>query len=74
MEVELAVKWARRLEAICTAWARCRLIESVRYYASPAAARAVARAVERVQAQDVIEIYPLDETLKGDCDVARALA
>jgi hypothetical protein len=77
VEVELAVKWARRLEAICRAWARCRLVDSVRYYASPAASRAVARAVERVQAHDVIEIYPLDETLKGETDVgkfARAVA
>jgi hypothetical protein len=77
VEVELAVKGARRLEAICRAWARCRLVDSVRYYASPAAARAVARAVERVQAHDVIEIYSLDETLKGDSHVgklARAVA
>ena len=69
IEVELAVKWSRRLEAICRAWARCRLVDHVRYYASPAAARAVARAVERVQAHDVIEIYSLDETLKGEADV-----
>ena len=77
IEVELAVKWSRRLEAICRAWVRCRLVDHVRYYASPAAARAVARAVERVQAHDVIEIYSLDETLKGEADVrgsARAVA
>jgi hypothetical protein len=77
VEVELAVKWARRLEAICRAWARCRLVDHVRYYASPAAARAVTRAVERVEAHDVIEIYSLDETLKGEADVrgsARAVA
>jgi hypothetical protein len=77
IEVELAVKWARRLEAICRAWARCRLVDHVRYYASPAAARAVARAVQRVQAHEVIEIYSLDETLKGEADVrgsARAVA
>jgi hypothetical protein len=74
VEVELAVKWARRLEAICRAWARCRLVESVRYYASPAAARAVARAAERVHAQDVIEIYSLNETLKEGHDVVRAVA
>jgi hypothetical protein len=74
VEVELAVKWSRRLEAICRAWARCRLVESVRYYASPAAARAVARAVDRVHAQDVIEIYSLDETLKEGRDVVRAVA
>ena len=69
VEVELAVKGARRLEAVCRAWARCRLVESVRYYASPAAARAVGRAVGRVHAEDVIEIYSLDEMLKGEADV-----
>ena len=77
IEVELAVKWARRLEAICRAWARCRLVDHIRYYASPAAARAVARAVERVHAEDAIEVYSLDETLKGEADVrgsARAVA
>jgi hypothetical protein len=77
IEVELVVKWARRLEAICRAWARCRLVDHVRYYASPAAARAVARAVELVQAEDVIEIHSLEETLKGEADVresARAVA
>lgn len=65
VEVELAVKGARRLEAICRAWARCRLIESVRYYATPLAAHAVARAVDRVGAQDVIEIRSLDEALEA---------
>ena len=77
VEVELAVKGARRLEDICRAWARCRLIESVRYYASPAAGRAVARAVERVHAAGVVEIHSLEETLKGEADVkesARAVA
>jgi hypothetical protein len=74
IEVELAVKWSRRLEAICRAWARCRLVDHARYYASPAAARAVARAVERVNAHDVIEIYSLEQALKGERDVARAVA
>jgi hypothetical protein len=65
VEIELSVKGARRLEGICRAWARCRLVESVRYYATPPAARAVARAVDRVGAQDVIEIHSLDETLEA---------
>jgi hypothetical protein len=65
VEVELSVKGARRLEAICRAWARCRLVESVRYYASPLASHAVARAVQRVDARDVIEIHLLDEALEG---------
>jgi hypothetical protein len=74
VEVELAVKWSRRLEVICRAWARCRLVDHVRYYASPAAARAVARAVERVQAGDVIEIHSLQETLTGETDAVRGSA
>jgi hypothetical protein len=41
VEVELSVKAARRLEAICRAWARCRLVSEVRYYAPPHVARAV---------------------------------
>jgi hypothetical protein len=65
VEVELSVKRPRRLEAICRAWARCRLVESVRYYAAPLASHAVARAVDRVGAVDVIEIYSLDETLEA---------
>ena len=74
LEVELAVKWARRLEAICRAWARCRLVASVRYYTSPAAGRAVARAVDRVHARDVIEIHSLEATLTEVGDVRRAVA
>jgi hypothetical protein len=65
VEVELAVKRARRLEAICRAWARCRVVKSVRYYATPLAAHAVARAVDRVGAADVIELHSLDETLEA---------
>jgi hypothetical protein len=64
VEVELSVKGARRLEGICRAWARCRLVESVRYYATPLAGHAVARVVDRVGAGDVIEIHSLDETLE----------
>jgi hypothetical protein len=32
VEVELSVKAARRLEAICRAWVRCRIGSEVRYY------------------------------------------
>jgi hypothetical protein len=68
VEVELSVKGARRPEAICRAWARCRLVDSVRYYASPLASHAVARAVDRVGAGDVIEIHSLDQTLEATDD------
>lgn len=59
VEVELSVKSAHRLEAICRGWARARHLAGVRYYAAPAPARAVQRAVREVRAEDVIEIRPL---------------
>jgi hypothetical protein len=62
VEVELSVKAARRLEAICRAWARCRIVSEVRYYAPPVVARAVSRAVSVVHA-DVIRVVALDDAL-----------
>lgn len=59
VEVELSVKSSRRLEAICRGWARARHLAGVRYYAAPAAARALQRAVGVVRAEDVVEIRPL---------------
>lgn len=59
VEVELSVKGPRRLEAICRAWARARHVAQVRYFARPAPARALARAVSAARAHDVIEIRPL---------------
>lgn len=59
VEVELSVKSPRRLEAICRAWAGARHVAAVRYYAAPAPARAVARAVRVARAEDVIEVRPL---------------
>jgi hypothetical protein len=41
IEVELSVKGAWRLAAICRAWARCRIVGEVRYYAPPQVACAV---------------------------------
>jgi hypothetical protein len=69
VEVELSVKGARRLEAICRAWARCRIVSEVRYYAPPHVARAVSRAVASVRADDAIRILPIDEALKEAADV-----
>jgi hypothetical protein len=69
VEVELSVKGASRLEAICRAWARCRLVSEVRYYAPPHVARAVSRAVSSVRAHDAIRILSLDEALKEAADV-----
>lgn len=59
VEVELSVKSPRRLEAICRAWARARHVARVRYYAAPAPARALDRAMRAVRAEDVIEIRRL---------------
>jgi hypothetical protein len=69
IEVELSAKGARRLEAICRAWARCRIVSEVRYYAPPHVARAVSRAVSAVHAHDAIRILSLDEALKEAADV-----
>jgi hypothetical protein len=67
--VELTVKGARRLEAICRAWARCRIVSEVRYYAPPHVARAVSRAVSSVRADDAIRILSLHDALKEAVDV-----
>jgi hypothetical protein len=69
VEVELSVKGARRLQAICRAWARCRLVSQVRYYAPPRVARAVSRAVSVVHAYDAIRVLSLDDALKETGDV-----
>src|SRR4051812_31949706 len=50
VEVELAVKAARRLDAMCRAWARCRTVSEVRYRTPARVARAVSRAVSLVRA------------------------
>jgi hypothetical protein len=72
VEVELSVKGARRLEAICRAWARCRLVSEVRWYGPPHVARAVPRAVSSVHAHDAIRVLPLEEALKEAPNVGHA--
>src|SRR4051794_9225027 len=69
VEVDLSVKAAGRLQAICRAWARCRLVSEVRYHAPPPVQRAVSRAVSVVHAHDRIRILSLDEALKEADDV-----
>ncbi len=61
IEVELSLKGARRLDAICRAYARARHIEQVIYLATPQAARSVERAVARTRAEDRITVLPFDE-------------
>jgi hypothetical protein len=68
VEVELSVKAAGRLQAICRAWARCRLVSEVRYYAPPHVQRAVSRAVSVVHANDRIRILSLDDALEAPDD------
>jgi hypothetical protein len=58
------LKAAGPLQAICRAWARCRIVSEVRYYAPPHVARAVSRAVSVVHANDHIRILSLDDALK----------
>ena len=69
VEVELSVDGSRRLEAICRAWACCRIVSEVRCYAPQQIARAVSRAVSSVRANDAIRILSLDEALKEAADV-----
>ncbi|HEV2980235.1 MAG TPA: hypothetical protein VGX51_02285 [Solirubrobacteraceae bacterium] len=60
VEVELTLKAPRRLEAICSAWARCRQVAGVLYVASDEARRGVQRAIERAGAGDRVAVLSLD--------------
>jgi hypothetical protein len=62
VEVELSVKARRRLASICRGYARARHIDRVYYLATPAAARAVGRAVAAERAEDRIEVLALGDT------------
>jgi hypothetical protein len=61
IEVELTVKAPRRLALIVRGWARTRLVGAVVYYATPAAARAVRRAVDEQQAHEIVHVLPIDQ-------------
>ena len=71
VEVELTIKAPRRLLEICRAWARCRCVAGVLYLAPPEVERALARALERAQAEQRIAVVPLDAlpALDGDLPV-----
>jgi hypothetical protein len=60
VEVELALKAPRRLEAICRAWARCRHVAGVLYIASDDARRGVERAIAHTDAGDRVVVVSLD--------------
>ncbi|HEY5197435.1 MAG TPA: hypothetical protein VIJ51_10465 [Solirubrobacteraceae bacterium] len=61
VEVELTVKAPRRLAMIIRGWARTRLVGAVVYYASPAAARAVRRAICDQQAGETVHLLGIDQ-------------
>jgi hypothetical protein len=70
VEVELTIKAPRRLRAICTAWARCRCVSGVLYLAPPEVGRALARAIERINARERIVVVPLDGLARDEERVA----
>jgi hypothetical protein len=63
IEVELTIKSSERLIEICRAWARCRTIAGVIYFAPEDVQRALRRAVAKVRAFEQVVIVPLDSLL-----------
>lgn len=61
VEVELSIKSASRLAAICRGWARARHIDRVHYLAAPGPARAVLRAARATKTTDRVQVFGLDE-------------
>jgi hypothetical protein len=60
VEVELAPKAPRRLEAIVRAWRRARWVAAVRYYVSPGTtSQGLARAVRATHSEERVEIRKL---------------
>ena len=62
IEVELTVKTPSSLLAICGGWARAPHVDAVYYLATPTAARAVGRAVQKTRAEERVRILPLEQT------------
>lgn len=71
VEVELTIKSPERLIEICRAWARCRTIAGVIYFAPEDVQRALWRAVAKVRAFEQVVIVPLDSLLDKDTQSAR---
>jgi hypothetical protein len=71
VEVELTIKSQERLVEICRAWARCRTIAGVIYFAPEDVQRALRRAVTKVRAFEQVVIVPLDSLLGKDTQLAR---
>jgi hypothetical protein len=71
VEVELTIKSPERLVEICRAWARCRTIAGVIYFAPEDVQRALRRAVMKVRAFEQVVIVPLDSLLGGETQSER---
>ncbi len=71
IEVELTIKSSERLIEICRAWARCRTVAGVIYFAPEDVQRALRRAVAKVRAFEQVVIVPLDSLLDKDTQLAR---
>ena len=71
VEVELTIKSSERLIEICRAWARCRTIAGVIYFAPEDVQRALMRAVTKVRAFEQVVVVPLDSLLDKDTRSAR---
>jgi hypothetical protein len=71
VEVELTIKSPQRLVEICRAWARCRTIAGVIYFAPEDVQRALRRAVAKVRAFEQVVIVPLDSLSGKDTQLAR---
>jgi hypothetical protein len=71
VEVELTIKSPERLVEICRAWARCRTIAGVIYFAPEDVQRALRRAVAKVRAFEQVVIVPLDSLLGKDTQLVR---
>jgi hypothetical protein len=60
VEIELTIKSPRRLEAICRAWSRSRVVAGVVYFAPGDVERALHRAIRRAQAETHVAVVALE--------------
>lgn len=60
IEIELTIKSPRRLEAICRAWSRSRVVAGVVYFAPCDVQRALHRAIRRARAETQVAVLALE--------------